>query len=293
MTVQQTLTEGKRLLSIPCPASQVDSPALDAALLLAEALHTSREELILKANESISEAAREKFFSLLERRRGGECVAYILGRKEFRGLEFAVSPKVLVPRPDTETLVEAALERINSLTATGDGACGPLRILDLCTGSGAAAIALKNERPFLEVSASDISAEALELAAENAAKFKLTVSLIQSDLFENISGKFDIIVSNPPYIPSGEISTLAPEVRREPRLALDGGTDGLELIRKIISQAPDFLRCGGALILEAAPEQMPAIRDMLREHSYGGVKVYRDLAGRERVISAKSDPAED
>jgi len=282
MTIRETLAEGKELLRAPSLSSSIDTPDLDAALLLSEILHKSRSDLITRGNESISEQDREKFFCLISRRRNGECVAYILGRKEFRGLDFVVNPHVLIPRPDTETLVEAALE-------CSDQKHGILSLLDLCTGSGAVAVSLKNERPFLRVSASDISPEALETARRNAARLlhgSDEVRFIRSDLFENISGRFDIITANPPYIPTGELSGLAPEVRGEPMLALDGGVDGLELTGLIISQAPEHILPGGAILLEAAPEQMPAIRSLLETNGFGGIRIRRDLAGRDRVIAA-------
>jgi len=300
MTIRETLAEGTRLLKSPSPSSFIDTPALDASLFLSEILAMSRTELIALGNEVIAEKDREHFLRLISRRRAGECVAYILGRREFRGLEFSVNPHVLVPRPDTETLVEVALEYIDSRQSLGtpdhERGKGGLSLLDLCTGSGALASALKNERPFLTVSASDISAKALEIAALNASRLLdgqllddkcNSVRFIQSDLFENIPDKFDIIVSNPPYVPSGELATLAPEVRREPRLALDGGEDGLDLIRKIISQAPEHLLPDGVLFLEADPGQMRDIRLLLEEHHFSGVKIHIDLAGRDRVIAAR------
>ena len=282
MTLRETLAEGLRLLKLPGENSSVDTPALDAALLLAETFKIRREELLFRDTETVGETEREEFFSLVERRRSGECVAYILGRKEFRGLDFIVNPHVLVPRPDTETLVEAALEYIDTFSVNND-----LSLLDLCTGSGAVGISLKKERPFLSVTVSDISRDALDVAAENANVHVGVgaVEIIQSDLFENITGRFNIILSNPPYIPVGDLSALSPEVQREPRLALDGGEDGLELIRKIISQAPDRLLPGGGLFLEAAPEQMPEIRTILEEQGFSSIKTWKDLAGRERVIS--------
>ena len=284
-TIQETLAEGTRLLKAPSSDAFIDTPELDAALLLAETLHINRTQLVVHGKDHISGADREKFFGLLSRRMKGECIAYILGRREWRGLEFAVNSHVLVPRPDTETLVEAALVYIEQLIQAAPDK--KLSLLDLCTGAGAIAIALKNERPFLEISASDISVDALETARLNAGRLGQSIRLIQSDLFGSINGKFDIIVSNPPYVSSAEIDTLASEVRREPRLALDGGEDGLELIKKIISAAPDFLRPHGALLLEAGPEQMPAIRTMLESRDFGGIRIYRDLAGRERVIAAE------
>ena len=286
MTVRETLTEGKKLLNSPNPSAFIDTPALDAALLLAQAMQRSRTDLLLRANDTISEEIREKYIRLLSRRINGECVAYILGRKEFRGLDFNVNSNVLVPRPDTETLVEAVLEKINSLQTQES-----LTVLDLCTGSGAVAVSLKNECPFLQITASDISAEALETAALNAkrllGKAADSVVFIQSDLFEKIHGKFNLIVSNPPYVLSSEIESLAPELRREPVLALDGGADGLKIITKIINLSPKYLFPGGFLFLEAGPEQMPVIKNLLMAHNFTGISLHMDLAGLERVISGK------
>ncbi|MDR1899030.1 MAG: peptide chain release factor N(5)-glutamine methyltransferase, partial [Treponema sp.] len=161
MTVRETLAEGTARLR----EGNIESPALDASLLLAGALQTDRAGVIAAGPETVAGEVRARFTGLLERRLSGECVAYLLGTKEFRGLDFTVSPAVLVPRPDTETLVEAALEAVRASPAPP-----PLSLLDLCTGSGAVAVALKHEAPFLEVWASDISAEALEVAEANAAR---------------------------------------------------------------------------------------------------------------------------
>jgi len=291
MTVREILALGARQLGDPSPSALIDSPALDASLLLAEVLRARREDLIVRGDEPVTERDREKYLGFLSRRKNGECVAYILGRREFRGLEFGVNHNVLVPRPDTETLVEAVLEYIDS---TPEEEKKNLSLLDLCTGSGALAVSLKNERPFLSITASDISGEALEAAVENAARLLPTnaaVHFIQSDLFEKIAGKFSIIVSNPPYVPGGKIPALAPEVRREPRLALDGGGDGLDSIRRIISHAPERLLPKGLLFLEADPGQMPAIRMLLEGNNFSRIRIYKDLAGRDRVVSALSNRA--
>ncbi|MCL2069943.1 MAG: peptide chain release factor N(5)-glutamine methyltransferase [Treponema sp.] len=296
MTLKETLTEGTRLLK----SSHIDTPALDANMLLAETLNLSREELIIRGKEEISDEDYEKFFHLLSRRLGGECIAHILGRKEFRYLTFNVNPNVLVPRPDTEILVEAALEHIdNNIEPEVD----KISLLDLCTGSGAVAISLKYERPRLRVSASDICKKALETAAGNAKRllsYRLlsrrllssqylddTIMFIESNLLEKIEDKFNIIVCNPPYIPSSELSTLSIEVRREPVLALDGGCDGLKYIKEIIPQAKNYLLPKGALFLEADPRQMPTIRELLEKNHYRIIKIHRDLSNQERVISGK------
>jgi release factor glutamine methyltransferase len=281
MTVRGILNEGSALLS----SHHIDTPALDANLLLAEILRTDKAGLIIRSGEAVSENDAEAYRRLLKRRLSGECTAYILGRKEFRGLEFTVTPDVLVPRPDTETLVEAALE---FLKAPEQAAARGMRILDLCTGSGAVAIALKNERPDLEVWASDISKNAIACACANGEKLLGSegVHFIESDLFGGIEAGlfFNLIVSNPPYVASGEIASLAPEVRGEPSLALDGGKDGLDIIKKIAAQARIYLESEGWLFLEADPRQMAAIRDLLSAAGWKGIFTARDLAGRERVI---------
>jgi release factor glutamine methyltransferase len=273
------------------------SPALDAALLLGDILHAGRTELLVKSGDPLPAGAEARYQLSLEKRLSGQSVAYIRGRKEFRGLDFTVTPAVLVPRPDTETLVEAALETLARIAPLP----GPL-VLDLCTGSGAVAVALKHERPDLRVYASDISAPALEVAQMNAAallppavaaadavaKDAPAITFIESDLFENIprpSPGFTLITANPPYVPRGLIDTLAPEVRREPRLALDGGETGLDLIRRIIDGAPAFLRPGGALLMEADPSQFSAIDAILRSRGYGTIQRYHDLSGRPRVAA--------
>ncbi|GHT93429.1 release factor glutamine methyltransferase [Spirochaetia bacterium] len=297
MTIREALAQGSGLLK----SAQVDTPALDAGLLLAEVLNTSRVGLIAAGPEPLSEEDYRRFRAFLERRLSGECVAYILGRKEFRGLEFTVTPAVLVPRPDTEILVEAALEKL----AESNSQLGPqtqLKVLDLCTGSGVVAISLKHELPELEVWASDISEAALEVARANAARLlgaelnsgtESAIRFIKSDLFNRIGadrtgGPFHLIVSNPPYVCTKEIETLSPEVRREPLLALDGGGDGLDLIRRIIAEAPEHLFPGGRLLLEADPRQMKAIAALLEIEGYKDILILRDLSGQERVIGARN-----
>jgi release factor glutamine methyltransferase len=274
MTITEALAAGTTRLK----AHRIESPGLDAALLLAETLGLSREKLIQRGPDPLPEPAGRRFFLLIDRRIAGECVAYILGRKEFRGLDFVVNPAVLVPRPETETLVEAVLAE------------APASLLDLCTGSGAVAVALKHECPASEVFASDISAEALETARLNAARLPGTTSpitFIQSDLFDRISRRFHLIAANPPYVKSGDIDGLSPEVRGEPRLALDGGEDGLDLVRAIIGGAPDHLFPGGGLFLEADPRQMPRIGSLLEQRGFLDIQTYRDLSGAERVIRGR------
>ncbi|GHV89747.1 release factor glutamine methyltransferase [Spirochaetia bacterium] len=292
MTIREALAQGSGLLK----SSHVDTPALDAGLLLAEVLHTSRAGLIAAGPDPLSEENYRSFQALLGRRLSGECVAYILGRREFRGLEFTVTPAVLVPRPDTETLVEAALGLIDQTAAealspleTSEPAVPRWRFLDLCTGSGAVAVSLKNERPELEVWASDISEAALDVARANAARLLGTepaINFINSDLFSHINCRFNLIVSNPPYVSTGEIQALSPEVKQEPLLALDGGDDGLDIIRRLVAEAPAHLLPGGRLLLEADPRQMKVIAGLLETKGYKDILALRDLSGQDRVIGA-------
>ena len=290
MTVREALASGKVALA----EAGIETSSLDASLLLAEVLGTSRSALVVAAGDlgrSLGEAALAAFDGLVRRRAGGECVAYILGRKEFYGFDFLVNRHVLVPRPDTETLVEAALE---FLSAPGDSK--PPRMLDLCTGSGAVAIAVKCQMPGLEVWASDISPGALEIASANAARLLPpgAVRFCRGDLFEALPDddcpRFDLIASNPPYVPSGEIPGLSREVRAEPVLALDGGGDGLDVVRDIVLRAPKFLCPGGALALEADSRQMSEIAALLEKASFTETQTRHDLSGRERVILARYSP---
>ena len=294
--IEDLLAEGKRLLSI----NHIVSNALDAALLLCEISGLSREELITRNTSELSESQCRRYFELLERRCAGESTAYILGRKEFWGLEFSVTPAVLVPRPDTEILVETALSILRGSAASlpipqsGNAALlptlhSPLSVLDLCTGSGAVAIALKHECPCLEVSAADICEDALAVARSNAKKLGCKITFTQSDLFDALKQEptFFLITANAPYIPSGQIDQLPAEVRREPRIALDGGRDGLDLIRRIIAQASQYLKPGGYLVLEADPSQMETIVSLLKSNGFSRAVLYKDLAGLNRVITGR------
>jgi release factor glutamine methyltransferase len=285
MTIRDALAEGSAALT----AAEIETPSLDASLLLAAVLNTSRSSLIAAGSNSLAEESFAAFNDMLKRRLSGECIAYIVGRKEFYGLEFAVNPLVLVPRPDTELLVETAKQLAMSNEQR-------IRVLDLCTGSGAIAIALKHEIPELEVWATDISAEALSVAENNAAHLlpPNSITFYQGDLYEALSSSLitnhyplTIIISNPPYVPTADIPGLSPEVRGEPILALDGGSDGLDLVRRIIFDAPLYLGSGGILLLEADTRQMRSISALLDQAGFIDVQIYKDLSGKERVIGGK------
>jgi release factor glutamine methyltransferase len=275
MIIRTAILHGSSVLK----SAGIDSHSLDSSLLLAHVLNISRSSLISKDNETLTDTVFTHFQSLIERRKNGECTAYILGKKEFMGLEFLVNQSVLVPRPDTEILAQTAIEQI-----TQNG-----RVLDLCTGSGAVAIAIKNKMSDIEVHASDISDDALDTAKKNAERLAgNSITFFKSDLFNSLPAVlYSLIACNPPYIPSGEIEKLPAEVRKEPWLALDGGSSGLEIIERIIEKAPEFLVKKGILLMEADPRQMDKIKNLLENRAFGEITIYNDLSGQQRVIGGK------
>jgi release factor glutamine methyltransferase len=260
----------------------ITSARLDAELLAAQAFGRTRVELYTHFDQPLGDPELGAYRALVQRRMAGESVAYILGRKEFWSLDLQVDARVLVPRPDTETLVEQALESLKSMDSGGEA----LRVADIGTGSGALALALKKERPGDEVFAVDASPDALEVARGNASRLGLDVTFLQGDLVSPIAGHglFDLIASNPPYIPSQDIAGLSPEVRREPRLALDGGEDGLVLVRRLASEVRKVLAPRGALAMEIGAGQATLVMEILRAEGYAGIGARRDLAGVERVV---------
>jgi release factor glutamine methyltransferase len=256
----------------------VASARLDAELLAAHAFGMSRIELYAHFDRPLAAAELASYRDLVSRRLAGEPVAYLLGHKEFWSLDLLVDSRVLIPRPDSETLVEEALDRF-----AGPGG----RIADVGTGSGALALALAKERPEAQVFATDISPEALAVARANAERLGLAVTFWQGDLDQALvpAGRFELIVANLPYIPSAEIDGLSADVRSEPRQALDGGADGLALLRRLIEAAPELLQPEGCLALEVGAGQAGAVEEFLRGAGFGGVRSRRDLAGIERVVS--------
>jgi release factor glutamine methyltransferase len=262
---------------------EIDSPRLEAELLLAEALRCDRIRLIVDRERVLEEDELAGFRKLVQRRRKREPVAYLRGEREFYGRNFRVDRRVLVPRPDTETLVEVALRRTKHQSMSG-------RLLDLCTGSGNVAISFAKERPTWFIDGSDLSAEALAVARDNATRLGAlwNVRLRQGDLFEALEGtdQYDAIVANPPYIPTAEIEELAADIRdHEPRMALDGGADGLDLIRKIVTGAPARLLTTGLLAVEIALDQSEQVCAVFQRSGFDRIEVDRDLAARPRVVS--------
>jgi release factor glutamine methyltransferase len=245
---------------------------------------------VIESDRELTDAELGRFRELIRRRRLGEPVAYILGRREFYGLPFVVDRRGLVPRPDTETLVEVALERTRERSMFG-------RALDLCTGTGCVAIAFAKSRPTWRVTATDVSPDAAALAWENARRLGVafTLGVAVGDLFGAVvsgapgAARYELITANPPYIQTGEIATLDADIRDfEPRLALDGGADGLDLVRTIVAGARARLEPSGVLALEIGSEQGGPTRALLEAAGFVNVAVRRDYGGRDRVVSGLS-----
>ncbi len=256
-----------------------ETPRLDAEVLLSYLLGQQRIFLYVHFDQPLTAEELARYREMVKRRAAGEPVAYICGEKEFMGLAFKVTPAVLVPQPDTETLVGAAIERLK-----GKGA---LRIADVCTGSGAIALALAHYLPESSIIATEISTEALLIAKGNAESLGLSERVVfcEGDLLAPLSGEtFDAIVSNPPYIPSVEIAGLPREVRAEPIIALDGGADGLDFYRCLVHESAALLKDGGFLAVECGDTQAGAIAEMAVRGGFGRTEIVHDLADKERVV---------
>ncbi len=249
-------------------ASGCETPRLDAEVLLAAAMGVDRAVLIADPGRGLEPGEARAFQDAARRRVQREPVAYILGRKGFRRLELAVDPRVLIPRPETEHVVEAAL-----------GLPAGARVVDVGTGSGAIALALADERPDLEVLATESSAGALAVARANAARLGLAVELLEGDLLEPVSGPVDAVVSNPPYVRAGE--RLAPELGYEPAEALYGGEDGLDVYRRLV---PSAAARASFVAFEIGAGQAADVTALMREAGFQAVEVVPDLAGIERVV---------
>lgn len=263
----------------------IETARLDAECLLAHALGASRLSLYVDFEKPVEAAEREAFRELVRRRASDRVpVSQLLGVREFWSLPLRVTADVLTPRPDTETLVAAILDRLPDSAA-------PYRVLDIGTGSGAIALALATERQKAHVTATDISPAALQIAAENADKLRVSerVRFVEGDLFEPVSGeRFDAVVSNPPYLARAESASLPPELAYEPEVALFGGEDGLSVLRPLVARAGDALQPGGWLAVEIDPRQAGTVRHACEAAGLRNVEVLRDLARRERVVVAQS-----
>jgi release factor glutamine methyltransferase len=266
----------------------IDSPRITAEMLLAYLLNLKRIDLYLRYDQPLQKSELAEFKTLIKRRVNREPVAYIVGKKEFWSLELEVNPNVLIPRPDTETLVETALSHL----PTADGSPEPAGlVLELGTGSGAIVLALATERPTCRFIATDVSRKAIDTARANALRHHLesTIQFIVGNWLEPFSSCepiFDMIVSNPPYIPSGNIRRLQPEVCRfEPLQALDGRSDGLDAIRKILFSAHPLLKPQGVILLEMGFDQKAAVTDLIQSCGhYPRFHFVKDYAGHDRVV---------
>jgi release factor glutamine methyltransferase len=264
-----SLGDAVRAATSRLSAAGVESPRLDAELLLAEVLGVDRSRLVLDAGEPVGADAVERFEGLVARRAAREPVAYILGRKAFRSIELAVDHRVLIPRPETELLVEVGL-----------GLAGGARVADVGTGSGAAALALAAERPDLNVTGIDMSEDALAVARANAGRLRLDVEFVCADLLDDAHG-YDAVLANLPYVAAG--SPLAPEIALyEPAGALFAGADGLDVVRRLVALAGE--RRVPFIALEIGFDQAAAVTALLRGAGYESVVRHRDLAGYDRVV---------
>lgn len=283
LTFGSALREGKARLK----TAGKPEYALEAGLLLEKATGLGRAERILREKEPMAEEAAEKYHAFLAERENNRPLQYILGEWEFMGLPFAVGEGVLIPRGDTETLVEAVLEKQDGLRT----------ILDIGTGSGCIPVALGKYGRFAEILAVDVSPAALAYARENARRNGVEVEFFESDLFAALPGRWkgrlDAIVSNPPYIRRGEIPALMPEVRDfEPEGALDGGADGLDFYRRIIRDGREWLRPGGWLFFEIGYAQGADLLRLLEEGGFAGIEIRKDLSGLDRVALGRKTGTE-
>lgn len=260
-------------------AAGVPSPALDARLLLEHVCKTNQNTLLAHGEEPVSEEQKQAYLSLLARREKRVPLQLLTGEQGFCGLSFLVDGHVLIPRQDTEILVEAALKHLKP----------GMEILDMCTGSGCILISLLFLGEKVKGTGTDISEAALRIAAENGKRLlssEKQPEWMVSDLFSHIKNKYDMIVSNPPYIPSGEIDGLQPEVRDyEPRNALDGSEDGLLFYRKITQESSSYLKEGGFLLFEIGADQGARVKAIMEKAGFGGVEIIKDYAGLDRVAA--------
>lgn len=280
MNIKQALEYGIELLK----ENNIDEPILKTRIILANILNESKEYLLIHEKEELSEELEKLYITNIQKICNGIPLQYIINKQEFMGLEFYVDENVLIPQPDTEILVEEVID-------ISKRECKK-KILDLCTGSGAIGISIANSISECNITLSDISKEALEVAKENCINHKVEdrVNIIQSDLFENIdeNNKFDIIVSNPPYIKTDVIKILDKEVQNEPILALDGGEDGLKIYRRIVNEAYKFLETDGYLCLEIGYDQKDEVIKLIEQTSeYKDIYSKKDLASNDRIVICK------
>lgn len=277
MTIKEAITKGMIMLK----SNNIESPKLKSRLLLQYVLDEPRQYIIVYDKKEITKKQQWEYFINIEKLTKGIPLQHITHRQEFMKMDFFVDENTLIPRPDTEILVEEVIKIANQKYNP--------KILDLCTGSGAIAISLKKYVPNSEIIGVDISEKAIEVANKNANKLNADVKFIKSDLFERLKKeKFDIIVSNPPYIKKEEIKKLSKEVQKEPELALDGGIDGLDFYRKITSQAIEYLKTESFLCFEIGYNQKNDVMQIIEDQqNYKNIYCKKDLYGYDRVIVAQ------
>ena len=274
MRFREICREGEKRLA----AAGIPDAAVDAWYLMEFVTHKSRAQFLLCREDEMPEPEREKYMALIERRASHIPLQQITGEQEFMGFSFMVNDSVLIPRQDTEILVEEACRRIRP----------GMRVLDLCTGSGCIIISLAKLCPGIRAEASDFSGEALQVARENGARLGVQIKWHKGDLFSEIQDRYDVIVSNPPYIPTAQIQTLSEEVRlHEPYQALDGKEDGLYFYREIAGRAKHYLKPEGWLLFEIGWDQAPEVKKILKKSGFSEIQVKKDLAGLDRVVSGK------
>ncbi|MDD6303962.1 MAG: peptide chain release factor N(5)-glutamine methyltransferase [Lachnospiraceae bacterium] len=276
MTYREAVEFGTKCLT----DAGVPDAALDAWYLLQMVCKIERSYYYVHGEEDITQDAQKEYEIAVQKRAEHIPLQYIIGEQEFMGLRFKVNSNVLIPRQDTETLVEQVLKVVKP----------GMKVLDLCTGSGCVLISVLKNAPELTGMGSDISKTALLVAKENAKLHEVDAEWVRSDLFDNITETFDVIMANPPYIPTGEILSLMPEVRDfEPENALDGGADGLDFYRKITEQVKDYLNPGGYVYMEIGYDQGEAVSELMRNAGFSEVEVIKDLARNDRVVKGKGN----
>ncbi len=278
-TISKQLTKATAKLE----AAGIDTARLDAEVLLAYVLNSRRLALYVHVAKELTLGQIKRYENLIQRRLERIPVAYLVGHKEFMGLNFAITPDVLIPRPDTEVLAQGVIEHLQEYSRE-------IKIADIGTGSGAICISILKFLDNATADAVDVSARALDIARFNAEKFNVTdrINFYEGDLFEPLAGKkFDVVISNPPYILSGDMENLQPEVAGEPHIALDGGADGLNFYREIIDAAPDFLNDDGFLAVEVGENQADAVVKLIKDGgAFSYTQVWKDLANIDRVVAA-------
>jgi release factor glutamine methyltransferase len=278
-TFQSILTWGTYYLK----QHDISNPRFEAELLLSNVLGIDRVQLLVKSEHIVTASQKSKFIRFIEQRSQHKPYAQIIGHKEFMGLDFLVTPDVLIPRPDTENIVEEALSVMQHMHQK------KINILDLCCGSGAIGIALAKYEKRAVVTGSDLSEKAINIAKQNAKRNKVNMTFLQSNLFQNISDCFDIIVTNPPYIPTQMIKKLSEDVKNyEPSIALDGGETGLSFYKKIFNNASKYLQNEGYLICECGWDQVEDITDIAECNLFNVQRIIHDLANLDRGLVCKS-----